>query len=140
MINRINKIESKLTNTQYLEGLKTNRLLGLKCGSCGFFTTPPRLACRECGCLDNEVVELTGKGTITTFTSVYIGVESRKGKTPYLVIMVKLDEGPWIMGNLEGTDPATADMSLIDKRVVMKNPSGENVPLQNIAPVFYLEN
>jgi uncharacterized protein len=140
MLDSKNKIVSSLPVAQYLEALKTNRLLGLKCSSCGSITAPPRLACRECGSLDNEVVELTGKGSITTFTSIYIGVENRKGKTPYLVVMVKLDEGPWIMGNLEGTDPAKADMSLIDKRVVMKNPVRDKVPLQDIAPVFYLEN
>jgi uncharacterized protein len=133
-------MESKLSIQEYMKALKDNRLLGFKCHDCGFITAPPRLACRKCGSLNNEVVQLSGKGAIVTFTSIHVGVESRKGKTPYLVAMVQLDEGPWIMGNLEGIDPASATLELIDKRVVMKNPPVEKIPPQGIAPLFVLEN
>lgn len=133
-------MESKISIQEYMKALKDNRLMGLKCRECGFITAPPRLACRKCGSLDNEVVQLSGKGAVVTFTSIHIGVESRKGKTPYLVAMVKLDEGPWIMGNLEGLDAATATLDLIGKRVVMKNPPLETIPPQGIAPLFVLEN
>jgi uncharacterized protein len=128
------------TNTKYFEALKNNRLLGLKCKECGFITTPPRLACRNCGGFENQIVELSGKGTIVTFTSIRVGVESRRGKTPYLVVMVKTDEGPWIMGNLEGIDQSYTALDLIDKRVIMKNPVYETVPAEGIAPTFFLES
>lgn len=133
-------MEPVLTTAEYLGALKNNRLLGLKCKECGFITTPPRAACRQCGGLENQTVELAGKGTIVTFTSIHIGVESRRGKTPYLVVMVKLDEGPWIMGNLEGVDPSHVTLDLMDKRVIMKNPVYEVVPVEGIAPVFFLES
>ena len=106
----------------------------------GFITAPPRLACRQCASLDNEVVQLTGKGAIVTFTSIHVGVSNRRGKTPYLVVMVKLDEGPWIMGDLEGVDPSTTTLDLIDKRVVLKNPALEKIPPEGIAPIFVLDN
>jgi uncharacterized protein len=133
-------MEPVLTTAEYLEALKNNRLLGLKCKECDFITTPPRVACRQCGGLDNQTVELAGKGTIVTFTSIHLGVESRRGKTPYLVVMVKLDEGPWIMGNLEGVDPSNVTLDLIGKRVIMKNPVCETVPAEGIAPIFFLES
>lgn len=133
-------MEPKISVREYQEALKNNRLMGLKCRDCGFVTAPPRLACRECGSLDNEVVQLSGKGAVVTFTSIYVGVESRRGKTPYLVVMVKLDEGAWIMGDLEGVDPAAAGMDLIGKRVVMKNPPLDKIPPEGIAPIFFLES
>jgi uncharacterized protein len=133
-------MEPKITVKAYQEALKDNRLLGLKCKDCGFITTPPRLACRECGSLENEIVQLSGRGAIATFTSIHVGVESRKGKTPYLVAMVKLDEGPWIMGNLEGIDASAATLDLVDKKVVMKVPHVETIPPEGIAPLFVLEN
>jgi uncharacterized protein len=133
-------MELNMTTTKYFEALNNNRLLGLRCKECGFITTPPRLACRNCGGLENQIVELKGKGTIMTFTSIHIGVESRRGKTPYLVVMVKMDEGPWIMGNLEGVDPSNASVDLIDKRVIMKNPFYETLPAEGIAPTFVLES
>jgi uncharacterized OB-fold protein len=33
--------------------------------------------------------------------------------------MVELEEGPWLMGNLEGIDPKAASMELIGKKVKM---------------------
>jgi uncharacterized OB-fold protein len=104
---------------EYLAALEDNRLLGLKCKQCDFVTAPPRLACRKCGGYDSEVVELCGRGKIATFTSVHVPTESRRGKTPYLVVLVELEEGPWIMGNLEGVDPSSASFDLMDKKVAM---------------------
>ena len=134
-------MESKITVKEYLAALRENRLLGIKCTECGFITAPPRLACRKCAGQDTEVVELSGKGQIATFTSIYIPVESRRGHTPYLVVMVALDEGPWIMGNLSGVDPATASLELIGQRVKIKMPpSGEDISPDGIAPLFVLDD
>jgi len=36
---------------------------------------------------------------------------------PYLVVLVEIQEGPWIMGNLYDMDPVRADMELIGKPV-----------------------
>jgi uncharacterized OB-fold protein len=131
-------MEPKITVKEYLAALRINKLLGLKCQDCGFVTAPPRLACRKCAGQDTEVVELSGKGKIATFTSVYVPPQNRRGHTPYIVVLVELDEGPWIMGNLNGIDPATASLELIDKRVIMKNmlPSGEKCPEDCLVPQF----
>jgi uncharacterized protein len=131
---------SNLSVKEYFEALQDNRLLGLKCNQCGFITTPPRLTCRGCGGTEHQIVELTGKGTIVTFTSIHVGVESRRGKTPYLVVMVETDEGPWIMGDLDGVDPNNATLDLINKRVIMRNPPCEKVPSEGIAPTFVMES
>lgn len=133
---------SKITVQEYQAALQENKLLGLKCAQCGFITAPPRLSCRKCGGQDNTPVTLTGKGKIATFTSVYVPTESRKGKTPFLVVAVEMDEGPWVMGNLIGFDPNNASIDLIDKKVIMKNISsnGDKLPEGHIAPQFVLES
>ncbi len=135
-------MEPKISINEYLATLGENRLLGLKCKDCGFITAPPRLACRKCAGQDTEPVELSGKGKIVTFTSVYIPTENRRGQTPYLVIMVELDEGPWIMGNISGVDPLTASLDLIDKRVIMNNlsPVDGRILKDGIIPQFVLDN
>jgi uncharacterized protein len=129
-----------LSIKEYLAALTDNRLLGLKCQQCGFVTAPPRLACRRCAGYDSEVVELTGKGKIATFTSIHVPTESRRGKTPYLVVLVELEEGPWIMGNLQGVDPSAVTLDLIDKRVSMikRPPSAESKTKDGPAPQFEL--
>jgi uncharacterized protein len=129
-----------LSVNDYLAALRENRLLGLKCKKCGFITAPPRLACRHCGDYNSEVAELSGRGKIATFTSVHVAVESRRGKTPYLVVLVELEEGPWIMGNLIGIDPSTATFDLMDRKVVMvKMPPSTGEKKEEVpAPQFQL--
>lgn len=115
-------MEYRLTFKQYNEALKQNKLLGLKCQKCGAITVPPKMVCRKCTSPNLEVVELKGTGKIQTFTTCNVAPEGRESEVPYVILLVELAEGPWIMGNLTGIDPKTATMELIGKRVKM----GEN--------------
>ncbi len=112
-------MEYKLTFKGYNEALKENKLLGLKCQECGTITVPPKMVCRKCASPDMEIIELTGKGKIQTFTTCNVAPEGREDEVPYIIVLVELDEGPWIMGNLTGIDPTTATVELIGKRVRM---------------------
>jgi len=112
-------MEYKLTFQDYNQALKENRLLGLKCRECGAITVPPKMVCRQCTSLDMEITELSGKGKIRTFTVVNVAPEGREDEIPYIIVMVELDEGPWLMGNLEGIEPAEVTTEIIGKRVKM---------------------
>ena len=112
-------MEYKLTFKEYSEALKKNKLLGLKCKECGAITVPPKMVCRKCASPDIEVVEVSGKGKIRTFSVVYVGAEGRQGECPYTIVLVELDDGPWIMGNLIDIDPSQVTMELIGRRVKM---------------------
>ena len=114
-------MEQKLYFKDYNEALKQNKILGLKCRACGTITVPPKMACRQCASPDMEIVEVQGSGKIRTFTTVFVGAEGRESEVPYIIVMVELEEGPWIMGNLEGIDPKKASMELIGKKVKMGN-------------------
>ncbi len=114
-------MEQKLYFKDYNEALKQNKLLGLKCKACGALTVPPKMACRQCSSYNMEAVEVKGSGKIRTFTTVFVGAEGRENEVPYIIVIVELEEGPWIMGNLEGIDPKTASMELIGKKVTMGN-------------------
>ncbi len=112
-------MEYKLISKDYNEALKQNKLLGLKCQACGAITVPPKMVCRQCASPDMEIVELKSSGRIRTFTTVYVASEGREDEVPYTIVLVELDEGPWIMGNLGDIDPTQASMELIGKRVKM---------------------
>ena len=109
-------MEQKLYFKDYNEALKQNKLLGLKCRACGALTIPPKMACRQCASHDMEIAEVKSNGKIRTFTTVFVGAEGRESEVPYIIVMVELEEGPWIMGNLEGIDPKQASMELIGKK------------------------
>ena len=112
-------MEYKLTFKEYNEALKQNKLLGLKCQACGAITALPKMVCRQCTSPKLEIVELKGNGTIRTFTTVYVASEGREDEVPYVIVMVELDEGPWIMGNLGDIDASQATIELIGKKVKM---------------------
>jgi len=113
-------MQYKLTYKEYNEALKkNNKLLGLKCKDCGWITVPPKMVCRKCTSTNRDIVELSGKGKIQTFTVINVAAEGRECECPYIVVMVELDEGPWIMGNLIDIAASKATMELIGKRVIM---------------------
>jgi uncharacterized OB-fold protein len=135
-------MEHKLIFKDYNEALKQNKLLGLKCKECDAITIPPKMVCNRCSSSELEIIELKGSGKIKTFTTVFVAAEGREEEIPYTIVMVELDDGPWIMGNLDGMDPEEASMELIGKPVTMghkvfagdKYSAGEGTrPLFNIA-------
>ncbi len=136
-------MEHKLTFNDYNEALKKNKLLGLKCNDCGTITVPPKMACRKCASPDMEIVELEGKGKIQTFTTVNVAPEGRENEVPYIIVLVELDEGPWLMGNLTDIDPGKATMELIDQRVSMGHkvfPGDKYSSGDGARPLFRLES
>ncbi len=108
-----------LTFKQWSDALKQDKIMALKCGSCGALTVPPKMVCSNCASSQLEPVTMKGTGKIRTFTSVFVPAEGREKECPYVIVMVELDEGPWIMGNLKGVDPAKTSMDLIGKSVKM---------------------
>ncbi len=108
-----------LTFEQYQQGLRQGRFPGLKCRACGAVGFPPKAVCQECGKSDMEPFDLSGEGVVRTFTVVRV---APMGFTPpYVVALVELEEGPWVMGNLLGVDPEEAGMDLIGKPVTLGN-------------------
>jgi uncharacterized OB-fold protein len=134
-------MKSKLTVKEYTEALEKNKLIGLKCQDCGTITAPPRMTCFKCSGFNLEPCELSGNAKIVTFTAIRVPPQSRQGQPPYLVAMVELDEGPWLMANLSGANPDTASLELIGKRVKMITPlpSSEKRPEGGLAPLFTLD-
>ena len=112
-------MKHKLDFKDYNEALKQDKLLGLKCKQCGTVTVPPKIACGECGSTNMDIVELSGNGEIQTFTTVFVPPGGREAEIPYIIVLVQLDEGPWIMGNLTSIDTDKATMDIIGKKVKM---------------------
>ena len=113
-------MEARLFFREYNENLRQGRLSGLKCSGCGELSAQPRLVCAKCGGLDLEAVELKGGGTIQTFTVNYVAAEGRESEAPYIVVIVELDEGPWVMGNITGLKPQEATMDIMGRKVRME--------------------
>lgn len=60
--------------SKFLTELRDNkRLLGIKCPECGIVYAIPRQVCRTCFVEMDDWVELSDKGTLTTFTVLGFG-------------------------------------------------------------------
>jgi hypothetical protein len=75
----------------YLRGLKDKRILGARCSKTGKVFVPPVVASPESFAPCNELVDLPGRGVITTFCVVRIPVIGREVELPYVAASVALD-------------------------------------------------
>ena len=84
------------------------RLLLQRCGDCGHLQLYPRLLCAACGSRNLEWAQASGRGTGQTFTIIRRAVSAAfEPDAPYVVALVDLEEGPTLMSNIIGCDPAS---------------------------------
>lgn len=124
----------------FLDHLKAGKLVGMQCQDCSETIIPPNAACPACGSFNLQEHAFSKKGTLKTFTIIRVGPTGFQ--VPYVVAMVELAEGPWVVGNLVDIDPQKVDMSQIGKPVsigcqVIDNQDGEG-PDEGVAFTFSL--
>ncbi len=75
------------------------KLKGYKCTKCEKTFFEKKGLC-ECGNLDFNEVDLSGRGKIVAFTQIHAGPEAFQEKTPYCVAIIDLEEGARIEGQV----------------------------------------
>jgi uncharacterized OB-fold protein len=77
-----------------------------KCRACGKPFMYPRVACPFCASRDIGWIQATGRGRLFSFEIAHqILNKAFKVKTPVVLAMVELEEGPRILSNLVGIAP-----------------------------------
>ena len=76
------------------------KLIGTKCKSCNEVFFPPRVICPNCRNNKIEQTELSGNGIIHSFTIIRTAPEGFEDQVPYVVGVIKLDEGPFFTGQI----------------------------------------
>lgn len=77
-------------------------LMGAKCPKCRFVNFPPRSVCPKCFSKVEELVELSGKGTLETFTIVHYESPVQAIKPPYAIGVIKMDGADTAMTHFIG--------------------------------------
>jgi uncharacterized OB-fold protein len=75
----------------FLQQAKQGRLYGQRCPSCSQVYVPPRGSCAACGVPTKEVVELSDKATVQSFTIVHIPIPNNVVKPPYIIANIVPD-------------------------------------------------
>ena len=116
---------------EFFSALMEGKLIGVKCKDCDEVTCPPKSTCNNCGSRNLEKIELSGKGKIVSYTVTYVAPLGYDNEVPYVVAVVELDEGAWIVGRLD-VDAEKADKEdLIGKRVEV---CGKEFPTEQFYP------
>lgn len=81
------------------------RMEATKCTQCGKISFPGRLICPECGHMEYETINLSGKGKLETFTIIRTAPSGFTDFAPYAVGLVDMDEGVKVLGQITDCDP-----------------------------------
>ncbi|HLH86772.1 MAG TPA: Zn-ribbon domain-containing OB-fold protein [Thermoplasmataceae archaeon] len=99
------------------ESVHRYRLVAHQCGNCKRIYFPPRDVCPIChrdSIGKMSEVALSGKGEIVSYTVVHEAPPTFTRQRPYVLAIVKLDEGPSITAQIVDADPGEVE---IGKRV-----------------------
>jgi uncharacterized OB-fold protein len=87
----------------FWDGLRARRLLLQACDGCGRHRFPPMPSCPYCASPATRVAEAAGTGVIYSWVVVHRAFDPAfAAEVPYTIATVTLDEGPRVIGRLEG--------------------------------------
>jgi uncharacterized OB-fold protein len=118
-------------NAEFYAYLGRGELRLQRCAACGAWRHPPRHRCAACGALAATWERASGRGRVFTWTVTHRPVDPAF-ETPYAVVVVELDEGPRLVGNVRGI--ALSDLVLDLPVAVEIEPVSEAVGLLWFSP------
>ncbi len=81
------------------------KLMGTECVKCGHLTCPPRGICPQCSGTKIKWIQLTGHGTLLTYTVIHFPPTQFQALAPYAVGIVEMKEGPRLPGMIRNIKP-----------------------------------
>lgn len=99
----------------FWEAAARGRLVRPVCDACGMNFFIPQIACTRCHSEAWTYQESSGLGTVSTFTVVHRAPTSDH-QPPYVVAVIDLDEGWYMMSNIVG---CSHESVRIDQRVAV---------------------
>ena len=97
------------------EAAAAHRLVVQRCAACGATRHPPGPICPRCHAFEHGWQELSGRGTVYTYTIVHRAfVPSLADRLPYVVVVVELEGagGARLLSNLVDTEPAAVRVGM----------------------------
>src|SRR5215472_11130718 len=101
-----------LDNQRFFDSCAEHRMELQKCAACARFRYFPAGICPYCGTLEYEWSQVSGLGTVYSFTWVYRPAPGFEDAVPYAYALVELDEGPVKATNIVNTREAELKIGL----------------------------
>ena len=100
-------------NRPFWDGCREGVLRLQRCGSCGHLRYPISTICPRCLSTEADWEQMSGDGEIFTFVVFrHVYNEAWRDRVPYVVALVRLVEGPTLIGNVTGIDPETVTVGM----------------------------
>jgi uncharacterized protein len=117
-------------SAHFFDATAEGRLLLRSCTDCQHIRGPEVPMCTECLSENFEWIDAAGTGHLES----WVVVHSRAGAdgvvpTPRIIATVELTEGPWMIGVLTDSDPATITGSLPVVVAFERPPESESIPV-----------
>lgn len=120
----------------FWQASKEGRLVMQRCRACGELTWCPRPSCVECGGEDLEWDQLSGRGTVYSFTVIRQlagrGARAFEKDIPYVIAWVDLEEGPRYYTNI--VDCPVDDVAIGMEVEVVFEPVSDDISLPKFKP------
>lgn len=91
------------------------RLEASKCGVCGRVFLPTRKMCPVChrkSIGKMETIKLSGKGEVYTYSILHSAQHGFDDQVPYVMAIVKMDEGVKLTGQIVDVDPSDVEIGM----------------------------
>ena len=95
-------------------------LVGEICDNCRTKLFPPRDLCPECSEEAKTQYAFCGRGEVYSHTTVYETAKGLEGYAPYILALVKLEEGPLVTAQLTDMDNDGVKTGMLVEMVTRK--------------------
>jgi uncharacterized OB-fold protein len=98
-------------NGEFYAFLAAGELRLQRCAACSTWRHPPRIRCAHCGSRAVTWERASGRGHVFSWTVTHRAVDPAF-TPPYAILVVELEEGPRLVGNLRGLEPSELALDL----------------------------
>ncbi|MBC7238164.1 MAG: Zn-ribbon domain-containing OB-fold protein [Chloroflexi bacterium] len=103
-------------------------LVGEICPHCAARLFPPRDVCPECGGAAKQRLSFSGRGLVYSHATVYSAPQGFEEYAPYVVALVKLEEGPLVTAQLTDVNPDEVhigmEVEMVTRKLREEGPAG----------------
>ena len=123
-------------NRPFWDALKAHRFTVPKCRDCGHYNWTPYPACKSCLSEDQKWTEVSGEGTLYTYSVIHRGPGAFGEEVPYILAVAELKENPrpmLVMSNMINCEPVDLKIGM-PVRIAYEDIPDEDVTLWRFEP------
>jgi uncharacterized OB-fold protein len=100
------------TIDSFYKFISEGKVMAAKCNKCGSVLLPPKPVCPKCLTRDMNWIELKNKGKLLTYTVIHVSPIQFQSMCPYVLGIVKLEDGPNLIGMIRGIDQSKVKVGM----------------------------